>query len=127
MHCHRESQFHLLGRGAAFLAPRSPTGDGSARQPFQAGDELRRADRPADPSGRLRSQNQVDVVEHKTISPDLDLRLTGLLGQQIAVDFMIAALEEDRLPPIAALRHVMREAGKDHSGETGHEVNVPGT
>ncbi len=39
--------FELVGRSAVFLAARSSTGDGSARQRFQTGDELQRADRSA--------------------------------------------------------------------------------
>jgi hypothetical protein len=66
----------------------------------------------------------MDVVWHQTIGPHLDTGLAGLLGQQIAVDFVIAVLEEDRLSPIATLRHGVRQAGEDHSGETSHDRNL---
>ena len=76
-------------------------------------------DRPAQTIGRFR-RHQVDMVGHEAIGPDLHAGLARLLGQQIAIDLMIAVLEEDRLPPVAALGLVMREAGNDQAGEARH-------
>jgi hypothetical protein len=49
--------------------------------------------------------DQVDVVGHQAICPDLNAGLAHLLAQQIAVDSLVAILEDDRVtsvPPRAA-------------------------
>ena len=48
------------------------------------------------------------MIGHETVRPNLDPRLARLLGQQIAIDLVVAVLEEDRLSSIPALRHVVR-------------------
>src|ERR1700722_10813221 len=45
-----------------------------------------------------------------TIGPDLEACFQRLLGQQIAINLLIAVLEEDRLATVPALRHVVRKA-----------------
>jgi hypothetical protein len=44
-----------------------------------------------------------------------------LFGQHVAVDVMIAVLEEDRLAAIAPLGHVMRNTWNHDASETGHQ------
>ncbi len=65
------------------------------------------------------NDNQVDVIGHQTVRPDLDASFPGLLGKEAAIDLLVAVFEEDRLPAIAALRHVMRAVGNDDASETG--------
>jgi hypothetical protein len=44
-----------------------------------------------------------------------------LFGQHVAVDVLIAVLEEDRLAAIAPLGHVMRKTWNHDASETGHQ------
>jgi hypothetical protein len=64
------------------------------------------------------------VVGHEAIGPNLDRRLAAVLGKQIAVDFLVARLEENGLAPIAALRNVMRAIWNDNSSDAGHEGDI---
>jgi hypothetical protein len=68
----------------------------------------------------LRSENKVNMIGHETVGTGLDPRLARLLGQQIAIDLMVAVLKKDRLPPIPTLRYVMWKAGNYHAGESRH-------
>jgi hypothetical protein len=43
------------------------------------------------------------------------------LGWKVEVERIIALLEEGPLAPIAALGHVMREAGNDDAGQASHD------
>ena len=47
-----------------------------------------------------------------------------LLGQEVAIDLLIPALEEDRLAPIAPLGHVVRKTWNDDAGEASHARNL---
>jgi hypothetical protein len=53
--------------------------------------------------------------------------IAGLLGQQIAIVLLVAVLKEDRLSPVSALGHVVRQAGKDEASEAGHGWNTTRT
>ncbi len=64
--------------------------------------------------------NQVDVIGHQTVRPDLDASFPGLLGQEAVIDVLIGVFEENRLSSIAAPRHVMRAVGDDDASETRH-------
>ncbi len=63
------------------------------------------------------------MVGHQAIGPNLDLRLAGLRRQQVAIDVLIAILEEDRLTPVAPLGHVAPKAGDQEAGETSRVKN----
>jgi hypothetical protein len=49
-----------------------------------------------------RDDNQMDVVGHQTVRPDLDASFPGLLGQEAAIDVLVAVFEANigsrRLP-----------------------------
>jgi hypothetical protein len=45
-------------------------------------------------------------------------------GEEIAIDLLVARFEEDGFAPVATLRDVMRAAGNDDAGETGHGESV---
>lgn len=81
----------------------------------------RLADGEAEPRFIARREDQMDVVGHEAIGPDLHAASTGLLGQ-IAVDLLVAVFKEDRLAAVAPLGHVMRQSGHDDAGEAGHGV-----
>jgi hypothetical protein len=70
---------------------------------------MRFADGEPDPDCVARGQDQVDVVRHQAVGPDLHVPSPGLFGQEIAIDLLISILEEDRLTPVAPLGDVVRQ------------------
>jgi hypothetical protein len=67
-----------------------------------------------------RHQNEVNMVGHEAIGPHRDAGLGGAFGKQVAIQRIVAVLEEDLLPPIATLRDMAGMVGHDNAGETGH-------
>jgi hypothetical protein len=59
----------------------------------------------------------VDVAGHQAIGPHLDAVPVRLFGQHVAVDVMIAILEDDRLAAIAPLGQVMRKSWNHDASE----------
>ena len=57
-----------------------------------------------------RHEDQMDMIRHQAVGPHLDACLHGLLGQQIAVNLLIAILEKDSFTPVAMLGHVGRKS-----------------
>jgi len=53
-------------------------------------------------------------------APHLDIGLAAVLRQEVAIERKILVAEERACPAVAALGHVMRNAGDDGAGETGH-------
>src|SRR5438445_92939 len=82
---------------------------------------VRLAHRAAKAGLIARRQDQMHVVWHQTIGPNRNAILDRLLCKQIAVYVLIAGLEENRLTPIAALRHMMRSAWNDNPCITSHK------
>jgi hypothetical protein len=78
----------------------------------------------AEPIGLSRIQDQVHVVWHQAVSPDFHIRLARLFPKKIAVNLLIAVCKENRFSTIATLRHVMRETGYHHAGQTRHERKI---
>ena len=60
------------------------------------------------------------MVGHQAIGPHRNARLAAARGEEIAVERIIAVLEEHLLTPIAALRDMMRQTGHDDAGKAGH-------
>ena len=81
---------------------------------------VRGAERPRQAAVIARPQDQVNMVGHQAMGPNLDTELLRLLREEIAVDVLIAVLEEHRLAPIAARCHMMRQTGSNDARETGH-------
>jgi hypothetical protein len=50
----------------------------------------------------------MNMIGHKAICPNLNLCLSRLLSQQIAVDLMVTVLKKERLSPVPTLCDVMR-------------------
>jgi hypothetical protein len=67
-----------------------------------------------------RNNNEMDVIGHQAVRPNLDASFPGLFGQEATIDVLVAVFEGDRLSSIAALRHMLRAVGNDDAGETGH-------
>ena len=59
------------------------------------------------------------MVGHQAIRPHRDALFAALNAQQIALEFVIGIAEEDFLAPVAALRHMMRQAGENEAGDAG--------
>lgn len=72
----------------------------------------------------LRLQDQMDVVGHQAVCPDLDARLQSLFGEQIEVDFVVAIVKEDGLAPVAALRDMVRKPRYDDASESRHGKTI---
>ena len=77
-------------------------------------------------AGSRRRENEMHMVGHQAVGPNRYLRLRGLLGQQIQIDFLVAVLKEDRLAPVAALRDMMRKSRNHDPRETCHEARIAG-
>jgi len=60
-----------------------------------------------------RGQDDVDMVGHQAIGPDLRTRLAGRFAEQVAIQRVVRILEEGLAAPVATLRHVVRDV-RDH-------------
>ena len=59
------------------------------------------------------------MVGHQAIRPHRDALFAALNARQIALEFVNGIAEEDFLAPVAALRHMMRQAGENEAGDAG--------
>jgi hypothetical protein len=82
------------------------------------------AEGPPQPVRIARHQDDVNMVGHQAIGPDLGLRAPRCIGQQIEIDRIIAVLEKGPLAPIAALGHMMRNAGHHEARKAGHVARL---
>ncbi len=64
------------------------------------------------------------MVRHKAVGPDLDASFAGLLGEQVAIDFVVAILEEDRFAPVSTLGYMVRKPWDYDTGESGHTATI---
>ena len=69
---------------------------------------------------RPRYEDQVNVIAHQAISEDFELVRLSVLVQQAQVGEMISVGKEYAAAPIAALGHVMRDAGQYKAGSSWH-------
>ena len=70
------------------------------------------------------NQDQMDVIRHQAIGPDLYARRRAALGQQAFVGLIVVVGEEHRLPAIASLGDMVRGSLHHKSSQTRHEVMV---
>jgi len=75
---------------------------------------MRLAERSAQGLGVRRHQDQVHVVGHQAVGPAGDPGRRAVLGQEPAVGRVVLVAEEDRLAPVATLRHVMGQPRRHH-------------
>ena len=68
----------------------------------------------------------MNVIGHQAVSPHLHPGFAHLLRQKVEIDLLVAVLEEDRLAPIASLRHVVRQARNDDASEARHADSLAG-
>ncbi len=76
---------------------------------------MRLAERRAEAIGMARYQDQVDVVGHQAIGPDLGRRLGAGLGQKPEVGLVVGLPEECIQAPVAPLGDVVRATRCDHA------------
>ena len=76
--------------------------------------------REREPDGVARNQDQMDVVGHQAIGPDLDPEFAAGFGEPIAIERVVLVAEKDALAPIAALSDVVGNAGQDDASDAGH-------
>ena len=69
---------------------------------------------------RPRHRNQMNVIGHQAVRPNVDAALAAPLGHQIQVGRIIVVAKERLLPAVAPLRYVMRQAGHDQSRKPRH-------
>jgi len=58
---------------------------------------------------RLRHGNQVNVIGHQAIGPNLDPSLSAPVSHQFQISRIVFIAEERLLPTISSLRYVMRQ------------------
>jgi len=68
----------------------------------------------------LRDEDEMNVVGHQTPRPNGHPRFVRRLGQPVAVGGVVRIGEEHPPPAVAALRHMVGQAGNDDTGETSH-------
>ena len=76
--------------------------------------------RPPQPVGIGRHQDEVHVVRHQAPGPHLDLGGTAILGEQVAIKRIVGVAEEGARAAVAALGDMVRMTGDDDTGEAGH-------
>src|SRR5712691_11449449 len=81
---------------------------------------MRLAERPPQRFYAIGDENEVDVLGHQAIGPDRDAVLAALARHEIAIELVVAVAKEHPLAPVAALRHMMGQAGDDEAGDAGH-------
>jgi hypothetical protein len=71
-----------------------------------------------------RHQDEMHMVRHQAVGPNGDMRGAAAFRQQPAIERVVIVTEEDRLPPVAALRHMMRHASRNDSRQTRHATST---
>src|SRR4029079_6548482 len=67
-------------------------------------------------------EDEMNVIGHEAICPDLRPRARGAFRKQPAVEAKIARREADLFARMSALRDVMRNAGNNDAGKTWQEL-----
>jgi len=65
--------------------------------------------------------HQMHMVWHQAIGPDLNPFLPAPHGHQSQVCLIVRRAEEDCLPSVATLHHMMRHSDRNDSGYPGHK------
>jgi len=74
----------------------------------------------ANVAGVLRRHQEMDMVVHQDIGMQVALRPGQRLAQEVEVAQSIAIVEEAGQAVVAALHHVLRDAGQVDTGEASH-------
>jgi len=68
------------------------------------------------------AEDQVNMVGHQAIGPDLDRGLAHLLGEQVAIDLLVAVFEEDRFRTVTLRRDVVGKTWDDDASAASHAL-----
>ena len=82
------------------------------------------ADRAPQSVGGLRHGDQMDMVGHQAVRPDLNLLGTAPLRHQFAGSLVVLVAKERLLPTVPALGDVMRKTRYDNTCQSGHEERL---
>jgi hypothetical protein len=78
------------------------------------------ADGPGQPLLRLRHRDQMDVIGHQAVAPNLDAPFAAPLGYQLQLRGIVFVAEKRLLSAISPLRYVVRQARHDQSRKSRH-------
>lgn len=123
----RRHQMRLVHRNRAVARLEQVSADAQPRIDHAGVAPVRLAERPPEPLGRRRRQDQMDVVRHEAVRPDRHTSLAAALAQEIQIETIILVAEERLHPPIAALRDVMGQLRHDETGDAGQWRDSCGT
>jgi hypothetical protein len=79
---------------------------------------------PAQPIRVGREEDHVHMVRHQHPGPDLDAGRPAGSGQKVTIEGVVLVAEKGLRPPVAALGHVVGQAGDDNAGQTSHAVKL---
>ena len=74
----------------------------------------------------LPGPDEVNRIGHEAPGPDLCARGLGGLADQVEIGSVVPVIEEDRLPVIASLGDVVRQAWDNHARKSGHRWSSAG-
>ena len=74
---------------------------------------MRLADGPPQAVLRLRDRNQVNMIGHEAVGPNLDPAFPAPVGHQFQISRIIFIAKERLLPTISALGYVIRQTRND--------------
>ena len=77
-------------------------------------------DTPAQAVFGFRHRNEMYMVRHKAVRPDLHIALIAPFGHQVDVRLIVFIPEEGGQPPVAPLSDMMGDAGSYDTSNTGH-------
>jgi len=80
------------------------------------------ADSSTQPILGLGYSNQVDMIRHQTVCPDLNLSLPAPLSQQIDVLLLVLRTKECSLSTVSPLGDVMRNPWNHYPGDSRHNL-----
>jgi hypothetical protein len=75
---------------------------------------------PAESVFVLGDENEMNVVRHQAVRPDVNIESVTPFGQQGFVFQKIGSSKEGLLTTVSSLRDVMRDSGDDDSGHFRH-------
>src|SRR5712691_10655810 len=82
-------------------------------------------DGPAQAIARSRNRDDVDVVRHEAVGPDLDPVAAAPLRREGHVEEVIVRVEERPLSTVTALRDVVWQGGDDSAGHASRATVLP--
>jgi len=73
----------------------------------------------------FRNGNEMNMVRHKAISPDLNLIFAAPLGHQGQIGFIVIVVKKGLLSTVASLRDVVRKSRSYYSCYACHGETIP--